>query len=78
VGYVLVYDPEAFVVDGEDEGVAELAEGLEGGESVESFIFVGRYFSFVAYGDLSFGEDEAAGRLGDLWCRECERGSVSQ
>ena len=35
VGYVLVDDPEAFFVGGEDEGVAELAEGLEGGEGVE-------------------------------------------
>ena len=35
VGYVLVDDPEALFVGGEDEGVAELAEGLEGGEGVE-------------------------------------------
>ncbi len=34
VGYVLVDDPEAFFVGGEDEGVAELAEGFEGGEGV--------------------------------------------
>ena len=32
VGDVLVDDPEALFVDGEDEGVAELTEGLEGGE----------------------------------------------
>jgi hypothetical protein len=30
VGYVLVDDPETFFVGGEDEGVAELAERLEG------------------------------------------------
>ena len=35
VGYVLVDDPEAFFVGGEDEGVAELAQGLEGGEGGE-------------------------------------------
>ena len=35
VGDVLVDDPEAFFVDGEDEGVAQLAQGLEGGEGVE-------------------------------------------
>ena len=35
VGDVLVDDPEAFVVGGEDEGVADLAEGFEGGEGVE-------------------------------------------
>ena len=35
VGDVLVDDPEAFFVGGQDEGVAELAEGLEGGEGVE-------------------------------------------
>ena len=35
VGYVLVDDPEAFFVGGEDEGVAELAQGFEGGEGVE-------------------------------------------
>ena len=35
VGDVLIDDPEAFFVDGEDEGVAELAEGLERGEGVE-------------------------------------------
>ena len=32
---VLVDDPEAFIVDGEDEGVAQLAERLERGERVE-------------------------------------------
>ena len=35
VGDVLVDDPEAFFVGGEDEGVAELAQRLEGGEGVE-------------------------------------------
>ena len=39
VGDVLVDDPEAFVVDGEDEGVAQLAEGLEGGERAEGGLF---------------------------------------
>ena len=34
VGDVLVDDPEAFFVGGEDEGVAELAEGFERGECV--------------------------------------------
>ena len=32
---VLVDDPEAFLVGGEDEGLAELADGLERGECVE-------------------------------------------
>ena len=32
VGDMLVDDPEAFVVDGEDEGVAKLAEGFQRGE----------------------------------------------
>jgi hypothetical protein len=32
VGHVLIDDPEAFVVGGEDEGFAQLAERLEGGE----------------------------------------------
>ena len=44
VGDVLVDDPEAFFVDGEDEGVAELAEGLEGGEGVEGVGLSGRSF----------------------------------
>ena len=35
VGDVLIDDPEAFVVGGEDERVAQLAEGPEGGEGVE-------------------------------------------
>ena len=35
VGDVLVDDPEAFVVRGEDKGVADLAKGLECGEGVE-------------------------------------------
>jgi hypothetical protein len=35
VSYVLVDDPEALFVSGEDEGVAELAEGLKGGEGGE-------------------------------------------
>ena len=34
VGDVLVDDPETLFVDGQDEGVAQLAEGLEGGEGV--------------------------------------------
>ena len=36
VGDVLIDDPQAFVVDGEDERVAQLAEGLEGGERIET------------------------------------------
>ena len=36
VGDVLVDDPEAFFVRGQNEGVAELAEGFEGGEGVEA------------------------------------------
>ena len=40
VGDVLVDDPEAFVVGGEDEGVADLAEGLEGGEGVEGVLYL--------------------------------------
>jgi len=36
VGDVLIDDPEAFVVRGKDEGIAQLAEGFEGGEGVES------------------------------------------
>ena len=35
VGYMLVDDPETLFVGGEDEGVAELAQRLEGGEGVE-------------------------------------------
>jgi hypothetical protein len=35
VGDVLVDDPEAVVVDGEDEGVAQLAERLERAQAVE-------------------------------------------
>ena len=35
VGDVLIDDPEALWVDGEDEGVANLSEGLEGGEHGE-------------------------------------------
>ena len=35
VGDMLIDDPEAFVVGGEDEGFAELAQRFEGGEGVE-------------------------------------------
>ena len=35
VGDVLIDDPQAFVVDGEDERFAHLTEGLEGGERIE-------------------------------------------
>ncbi len=43
VGDVLVDDPEAFFVGGEDEGVAELAEGFERGEGVEGVGLLGRW-----------------------------------
>ena len=72
VGDVLVDDPEALFVGGEDEGVAELAERLEGGESVEGVGLFGRGgfvlrigLRFVADGDGVAGEGEAAGRRWD-------------
>jgi hypothetical protein len=40
---MLVDDPQALLVDGEDEGVAKLAQGLERGEGVERLRLVFRY-----------------------------------
>jgi hypothetical protein len=69
VGYVLVDDPEAFFVGGEDEGVAELADGLEGREGGEGVGLLGGGFvgglglgRVVADGDGVAREGEAAGR----------------
>jgi len=69
VGYVLVDDPEAFVVDGEDEGVAKLAEGTECSESVESPCFgIGFECGFIVSdrnGWFVKGEAAGGGRNGD-------------
>ena len=81
VGYVLVDDPETFFVGGEDEGVAELAEGFEGGERGEGVglfrgggVFVGGLAALVAYGDGVAGEGEAAGGGWDDGSGEVEDG----
>ena len=89
MGYVLVDDPEAFLVGGKDEGVAKLAEGFEGGESSEGVGQVGvaggrdvkdgsgRGFRIVvAYGDGVAIEGEAAGGLGDKGRGEVEGSGV--
>jgi hypothetical protein len=64
VGDVLVDNPQAFVVDGENEGVAELAERTERGEGIEGTGFgVGLESRFVvADWDGRFVEGEATGR----------------
>ncbi len=80
VGDVLVDDPEALFVGGEDEGIAELAERLEGGEGGEGVGLFGRggfgfgLACFVAYGDGVAGEGEPAGGLWDDRCGEIEGG----
>jgi hypothetical protein len=67
VGDVLVDDPEAFFVGGEDDGVAELAERLERGEGGEGVgllrggLVVCEVGVVVAYRDGVAGEGEAAG-----------------
>ena len=75
VGYVLVDDPETLFVGGEDEGVAELAEGFEGGQGVEGGLgFVGDFV--VADGLSGTFEGEAAGGFGDDGGAEIERSGV--
>ncbi len=80
VGYVLVDDPEALFVGGEDEGVAELAEWLERGEGGEGvgllrggFVVCG-VGGVVAYWDGVAGEGEAAGGWWDDGGGEVEGG----
>ena len=58
VGDVLIDDPEAFIVGGEDEGFAELAQGFERGEGVEGG------GGFAAFGEGLFGTGVVGGRLG--------------
>jgi hypothetical protein len=78
VGYVLVDDPEALFVGGEDEGVAELAERLEGGEGVEGVgllrgcWFVCGFRGIVAHGNRVSGKGEASGGWWDDGCGEGE------
>ena len=69
MGDVLVDDPEAFLVGGEDEAVAQLAQGLEGGERVEgrrrnAFPGGGKEV-VIADGHPGASEAEAAGGGGD-------------
>ena len=75
VSDVLIDDPEAFVVDGEDEGVAELAEGSERGEGVEGGgASVRRARAPVQLrpaGARRFEKCEAAGRLQRQWRNRC-------
>jgi hypothetical protein len=59
VGYVLVDDPETFFVGGEDEGVVELAYGLEGGEGGEGVGLL-RGGGFVGFGLLVTYRDGVA------------------
>ena len=75
VGYVLVDEPEALFVGGEDERVPQLAEGFEGGERGEGIGLLrgGGFVSgfglgvvgFVAYRDGMAREGEAPGRWRD-------------
>ena len=81
VGNVLIDDPETFFVDCQDEGVAQLAERLQGGEGVQGVGNVGGAGGGgcggvgvgvrVAYRDGAAGEGQTVGRGGDG--SRCER-----
>jgi len=58
VGDVLIDDPEAFVVGGEDEGFAQLAQRFEGGEGVEGGC------GLATFGEGWFGAGVAVGGCG--------------
>ena len=77
VSDVLINDPEALVVDGEDKRVAKLAKRFERGQSVEGFVFIGRW-RFVADGDLGLGKGEATGGFGNGLDSKAERRGVGR